>query len=426
MQQLKISDNRHYLITADGQPFFWMADTAWELFHRCSLAEAELYLDNRQAKGFNVIQAVILAEQDGLHTPTPMGHVPLIDLDPTKPNPAYFADVEKVIQMAAERGMYVSLLPTWGDKVNIGLGKGPQIFNPDNARIYGEWVGERFAKHDNVVWMNGGDRREVENGVDYRPVWRALAEGIKAKADQLMTYHPSGVRGSSMEFHHDTWLDFNTWQSSHGHLDEPIWKHIIGDWLRESTKPVLDSEPCYEDIPIQFVPENGYFTPYDIRRRIYRSVFAGGCGFTYGHNSIWQMYSDSHEPMIGARTPWHACLDDPAAFQVQHLKNLMHSRPYLTRIPDQALLISDEEGGSQHVRATRDSLGRYAFIYIPSAPQTVKVDLARLRGETFKASWFNPRNGEITEIGAVQRQDEPTFITDWQGPDWVLILDSMS
>src|SRR5690606_41381502 len=69
--QLRVSDNRRYLQTADGKPFFWLGDTAWELFHRLNREEAEKYLRNRAEKSFTVIQAVALAEPNGLHDPNP-------------------------------------------------------------------------------------------------------------------------------------------------------------------------------------------------------------------------------------------------------------------------------------------------------------------------------------------------------------------
>jgi hypothetical protein len=47
-----------------NEPFFYLADTAWELFHRLDDAEAETYLRNRADKGFNVIMIVVLAEQE--------------------------------------------------------------------------------------------------------------------------------------------------------------------------------------------------------------------------------------------------------------------------------------------------------------------------------------------------------------------------
>ena len=46
-----------------GEPFFWLADTAWELFHRYTPADAARYLETRAAQGFTVVQAVLLAEE---------------------------------------------------------------------------------------------------------------------------------------------------------------------------------------------------------------------------------------------------------------------------------------------------------------------------------------------------------------------------
>ena len=92
----------HFLVTESGQPFFWLADTAWELFHRLNRAEAEHYLETRRRQGFNVIQAVILAEMDGLHVPNANGHVPLLGDDPTRPNEFYFRYVDEIIRLAAE------------------------------------------------------------------------------------------------------------------------------------------------------------------------------------------------------------------------------------------------------------------------------------------------------------------------------------
>ena len=103
-QRLVVSENQRFLITEDGQPFFWMADTAWELFHRCNREQADLYLNKRAAQGFNVIQAVALAEIDGLHTPNAYGHVPLLEANPNSPNPSYFEHVDYIIKKADSLG----------------------------------------------------------------------------------------------------------------------------------------------------------------------------------------------------------------------------------------------------------------------------------------------------------------------------------
>ena len=85
LPRLRVSDNQRFLQTVDGQPFFWLADTAWELFHRASREEAIRYLDTRAAQGFTVIQAVALAEFGGLDVPNAYGHLPLADQNPTRP-----------------------------------------------------------------------------------------------------------------------------------------------------------------------------------------------------------------------------------------------------------------------------------------------------------------------------------------------------
>ena len=81
-------------------PFFYLGDTAWELLHRCTLEESERYLADRAAKRFTVIQTVVLAELDGLHTPNRNGDLPLLDDDPTRPNEPYFAHVDAVVSLA--------------------------------------------------------------------------------------------------------------------------------------------------------------------------------------------------------------------------------------------------------------------------------------------------------------------------------------
>src|SRR6478672_3424336 len=86
--RIVVSPNGHYLQYEDGTPFFWLGDTGWELFHRLKLDEINHYLENRSRKGVTVIQAVLLAEFDGLRKPNQYGEVPLKNLDPTQPNEA--------------------------------------------------------------------------------------------------------------------------------------------------------------------------------------------------------------------------------------------------------------------------------------------------------------------------------------------------
>src|SRR3982751_6021120 len=88
--RLKVSENKHFLVTEKGEPFFYLGDTAWELFHRLNREEADQYLKDRAEQGFTVVQAVALAEFDGLKEQNPYGETPLLNNDPAKPNEVYF------------------------------------------------------------------------------------------------------------------------------------------------------------------------------------------------------------------------------------------------------------------------------------------------------------------------------------------------
>src|SRR3954447_13783215 len=150
LPRLKVSDNKRFLVTADGKPFFYLGDTAWELFHRLAREEAEAYLKNRAPKGFTHIPAVILAEEDGLHAPNANGDVPLIGDDPAKPNEKYFEHVDFIVKRAGELGLYIGMLPTWGDKWNLGKRTGPEIFTPENAGSYARWLAMRYKTATNI------------------------------------------------------------------------------------------------------------------------------------------------------------------------------------------------------------------------------------------------------------------------------------
>ena len=180
LPRLKVSENKRFLVTEDNKPFFWLGDTAWELFHRLTREEAERYLKNRAEKRFTVVQAVALAEFDGLTAPNAYGHLPLRNNDPAQPVEEYFAHVDWVIARANALGLYVGLLPSWGDKWNRKWGAGPEVFTPANARTYGEWLGRRYRNAD-IIWILGGDR-PIETEA-HRAIIRAMAAGRRWRSN---------------------------------------------------------------------------------------------------------------------------------------------------------------------------------------------------------------------------------------------------
>jgi hypothetical protein len=121
---------------------------------------------------------------------------------------------------------------------------------------------------------------------------------------------------------------------------------------------------------------------------------------------------------------WYDAIKRPGATQMQHLRRLVESRPYLVRVPDQTLLASDPGDGTDRVQATRGSDGSYAFVYTASGrPFTLRKNA--VRGDKTHAFWFDPHTGKAAPLGVFPAGRETTWTppSSGRGHNWVLVLD---
>jgi hypothetical protein len=437
---LKISPNGRYFITSDGKPFFWLGDTGWLLFTKLTREETEKYLEQRRLQGFNVVQIMVL---HGLGAVNKYGDAALVDrrnvANPKTTPGSNFSDtaqydywdhVEYVIEKAAQKGLYVALVPVWGSNVKSGGVKREQ------AAGYAEFLGTRYGSKSNVVWMDGGDIK----GSDSMAIWKIIGNTLHQYApNQLITYHPMGRTPSSQWFHNESWLAFNMFQSGHRryeqdtsrgdlHYGEDNWKFVNVDYNLKPVKPTVDGEPSYEGIPQGLHDTTQpYWNDNDVRRYAYWSVFAGAAGFTYGHNAVMQFWqpTDKGKPAYGAKIFWTEAMNAKGATQMQYMKQLILSKPYFERVPDQSLIVGGEGEKYNRLLATRGK--DYAFIYTYNG-RNMQVQMGKISGTKVKASWFSPRDGSSQQIGIVDNKGTQSFDPPGQqadGNDWVLVLESV-
>ncbi|TXK23454.1 DUF4038 domain-containing protein [Pontibacter qinzhouensis] len=436
--KLKISDDGRYFTKENGDPFFWLGDTGWLLFGKLNREDAELYLENRREKGFNVIQVMVLHSVGAVNA---YGDTALVNKNVATPKVTegnsfsdstqydYWDHMDYIVDLAAEKGLYMAMVPVWGTNVKEGH------VNQAQGETYAAWLADRYKDRPNIIWLNGGDIR----GTDSLEVWLRMGTTLREKdKNHLITFHPRGRTTSSVWFHNEDWLDFNMFQSGHRnyaqdttagelHYGEDNWRFIVGDMKLTPPKPTLDGEPSYEMIPQGLHnPENPYWGASDVRRYGYWSVFAGGAGYTYGHNTVMQMLQSTDEgSAFGGKGVWDDAIDHPGAMQMVHLKTLMLSRPYFERVPDQTLVAKQPGDKYDYQIATRGK--DYAFIYTYNG-KNISVNMGKIEGDNVKASWFNPKKGTFTEL-------EETFpnkgVVEFNPPgeprdgnDWVLVLDS--
>ncbi len=411
---IRISPNGRYFVDAAGEPFFWLGDTAWPLFAQYTREDAEAYLANRAAKGFTVIQGVLAwGGGTGFESKTPgpnyAGDLPWLGT-PAQPNPAYFANVDHLLRFAAERGLVLAMLPTWGYYVND-----VQAIDADSARAYGRWLGARYREQPNVIWVNGGDR--IPTG--YEAVYRALAEGLREGdgGAHLITYHPCGWHSSSQFFHEEDWLDFNmiqTWTEW-----AKIHPAVLADGLLSPVRPVVLGEPAYEDGPEY---PQGPITPLIVRRQAWWSFMAGGF-FTYGQNEMWRV-----------RPGWTDFFDTPGAGHMSLFRRIATSRPWWKTIPDQGLFAAGVSGERTLNAARRAVDGSFALVYLSSQCH-VLIHLDKILTRQVRATLVNPATGEEKDAGTHATGNRtgrvfPEARTQWfstpgHWEDAVLLLDGL-
>jgi hypothetical protein len=437
---IRVSENGRFLVKQDGSPFFYLADTAWGLFH-LTREDADLLLKDRAAKHFTVIQAVV-AHWGGLGTPNPYGDAVFVDKDPARPNEAHFKHVDYLVDRAQSLGLYVALVPLWCKEYVNEKGS---VLTQATAFSYGKFLGSRYRDKP-VFWILGGDW--YPDGVE--DLMRAMAAGI-SEGDggrHLKTYHPTGIQSSGNWFHGEKWLDFNMVQSRHM-IYNRTYDLIARDWDRTPPKPVVEGESVYEGIQDELVYNDAnakLIQPADVRRAAYCSIFAGAAGYAYGSHGVWNYRSSAGaargDARLGVNLSFKDALQREAGTQMQYLRALLESRPALIRIPDQWLIVNDPLSTVDRIQACRGSDGSYLFVY-SSSGKPVRVRLRdkihdNLTGKVARAYWYDPRKGASTLIGEIPKTeagDRPAdvrrgdisreFTPPSSGPgnDWVLVID---
>ena len=451
--RLRVSANHRYIEFENGKPFFYLGDTAWELFHRLNREESTRYLNNRAQKGFTVIQAVVLPQIGDLKSPNAYGELPLTDRDPTRPVEAYFRQVDFVVNKAEELGLFIGMLPTWGSYWTSGK----SIFTPTTARQYGKFVGRRYRDKP-IIWILGGDHSVTDS--DERTILDALATGLKEGdgGAHLMTFHPVGPGDSSFKLNDAPWLDFNMFQSSHAARDLDNGLYVEHDYSLNPQKPTLDGENRYECIPVGFYFRGltgiDRFDDADVRQAAYWSLLAGACGYTYGNNNIWQMFDPARESakmaggkanpavghhstenpwlgaeggVLGANIPWYEALDSPGAFDMTFVRRLFESLPFTRLVPDQSMIVDGPTTGGAKIRAAKSSDGSFAIVYSPHG-ESFTLNKHVINAKRLREIWYDPRYGVSYQIHesdswGFQRY---TPVTSGRGNDWILLLEDVA
>jgi len=397
MYPVRVSENRRYFVDQNNNPVFWLGDTQWELCRSFSLDDARAIIANRKDKGFAFIQVMLFGVGDGLGKNI-NGDVPWQDKDSLVPNEKYFKHVDKVLRMAVENGIVISL--------TIFHQRYRGHMTLEKARQWGRWLASRYRDVPNIVWSMTPEANEA-----FIHILRELAAGLREGDGGChpITFKPDPSPFTSSFIHDEKWLDYNcmqTWK-----LVNLIYPFIKIDYDMKPVKPVVMAEGAYEA-----GTEYGFdVTPLWVRRQAYYSYFAGA-HHTYGHNDSWRVLPT-----------WKSALDAPGARQMALLRKiLMARREWWHLVPDQGVLAKGGRVSGEILNlGARHKDGRWVMAYLAS-PCSVSIRLGMIKtggGKKVVASWVDPRDGNSIPAGHFAGKSAESFTTPEGWEDALLVLE---
>jgi len=422
---LKLSADQRYLVDQNGQPFLAIGDSPWSLIVEPTPAQVDLYLDDRAAKGFNLLLVNLLEHKFSSQPPNLRDGTPpfTISGDFATPNESYFRHAEEIVSKAAQRGMALLLCPAY-----LGYHGGDEGFfqelshsGPDKARAYGRYVGKRFRNHPNIIWVVGGDFTPPP---DQRWTVQQVAAGIRDEDTvHLTTVHCGSGDSAATLYGGSSWFQLNNVY----HYREDLYGACLEQDARVPRWPYFLIETAYEG--------EHQATPDRIRRQAYWPLLSGAFGIFYGNSPVWHFGSRGVYDRGG---DWVAALNSRGAQDMARLITVFRDRPWWRLRPDQDHKVITAGYGMigklDYATAARTSDGTLAIAYLPAsatADRELTADLSQLAGPV-NASWFNPTDGHVMPIqGSLFANSGPR---QFKSPgdngsgvnDWLLVLEIAS
>jgi chitodextrinase len=409
---LRLSGDGRSLVDQAGQPFFINGDTAWSLIAQLTREDADVYLSDREQKGFNLVMVNLIEHRFASQAPaniynnspfSPAGNL-------AAPNEAYFAHADYVVRKAAEKGIIVLLAPLYLGGGCNSEGWCTEVRNSSSStmRAWGRYVGNRYKTFPNIIWLIGGDTDPVASGVGSQ-VLDFVAGLREYDTTHLMTAHNASEQSARDVWNGQSWLNINdvyTYQSTSS--------KALSQYNRSPFMPLFLIESAYEN--------EHSSTPQSLRNQAYSAILSGATlGHIFGNCPIWAFGA---APSFCTPTNWQQQLNSTGSRTLAYVGQLFTSRAFTQLRPDQShtVMTAGYEFGSTYASTSRTADGNTVIAYLPTR-RTVTIDLTRVTGSLARAWWFNPGTTQATLIGDFPTTGTRTFTPPVDG-DWVLVVDN--
>jgi hypothetical protein len=422
---LKPSSNGRYLVDQKNKPFFINGDSPQRYMGSLTEAEAEKYFANREKYGINAVWIHLFTSWG----PKVNGDPFLNDSDISTPNEAYFAHVDRFLNLARKHGIVIFLgVPGLNGLYNPDV---PSYTNQGALKSYnfGRYLGNRFKNQGNIVWMIGNDFMQYLNdSID--TVVRHAADGIRETDSghhpMTIELYPTPITSADAP----KWSRYINFNLAYSYA--PTY-NVVQRAYNQNKGPVIFIEGVYESDGTANSCRHGYCgTPRILRSMEHWAVLSGALGGQfYGLEFDFSGIKTNHPERLN--------LDTDPQKQLLNLRNLYSKRRWFDLIPDSNHRIvtlgygdcpKGAEWGYDFVNAACTTTaatadGKLVISYM-ERPRPATVDMTKLSGPV-NAKWFNPATGEYSIItgSPLPNSGSKVFTPPLGGEgDWVLLLEA--
>ena len=389
---LQVSADRRHLEFANGIPFFWLADTAWNGPLKSYETDWDLYLADRRGKGFSVIQFV--ATQWLGAAADDEGRPAYTNPEKIRIEPAFFQRMDRRVDRINDFGLVAAPVLAWAatwNQSSVYLNPGASLAD-DQLIVLIRYLISRYGAHQ-VAWILAGDG--IYQGAEAER-WRRIGRATLSGSRRLTTIHPSARLWVNQEFESESWYSFNGYQSGQFN-DAESSQWINAGRPGEVRQPTINLEPCYEDHqPLN--AQDGRIDARDVRRACYWSLLASPvAGVSYGAHGIWSWENFSSVPFShpnsGVARPWSEAMKLPGSASISHLQSIVCSIDWwrLNRCPEMLAAQPGIDDPLHFVAAACSPERDLALIYAPEGGQ-IQIRADSLAGG-LEVFCFDPANG---------------------------------
>lgn len=414
---LRVSDDGRYFVHADGTPFFWLADTAWNGALKSAPDDWDWYLRDRVNKKFTGIQFVTTQWRTAYTDAE--GQKAYTGFEKIRIQPSFYQRIDARVDAVNRHGLLAVPVLLWVlGEPSYSPGKLPESQAVKLAR----YQVARYGAH-HVSWFLPGDGRYFDEHVER---WKRIGRQVFDREGHAPVWlHPQGMQWPFDAFLEEKWVTALGYQSGHG--DDPRTLKWIYEgpparkWNLGKARPVVNLEPPYE-AHIAYQSRKPH-PASSVRRATYWSLLnAPTAGVSYGAHGVWSWETLPGEPLnhkgTGIAQPWHVAMRLEGSADLEHLVDLFTSVKWWTLRPAPGLIETEFDNADpyRHASAARSAETGEAIVYLPRGG-SFRLD-GELVKEGSKKSWFDPRTGESRPAGP----GDGGVFTAPDDRDWLLVV----